>query len=94
MTTLYGMRYFLIVYNRLERRLIECKEFGPEAREEALEERFSRELELQNSSDLEIVILGAESRGVLETTHGRYFHSISSKISAELRRHEICLILD
>ncbi len=70
------MRYFLLVYDRRERNLRECKEFGPAEREKALEERFGREVDLQSAQDVEVVVIGAESRAVLETTHARYFRSI------------------
>jgi hypothetical protein len=45
--------------------------FAASQREQALEERFARELEERGRPEMEVVLLGAESRAALEKTHSR-----------------------
>lgn len=73
------MRYFVIVFNRLTRELA-IEEFEASAR--ALERRFALERELGSASDVEIALLGSESRQMLRRTHARYFHD-SGEIAAQ-----------
>ncbi len=77
------MKYFLIVYNRHEGRLLELQEYGSDKREQALKERFSRELDERTHPEIEVVLLGADSREALEKTHSRYFKTLDQ--IAELR---------
>ena len=69
------MRYFLVVYNR-STGAVDVKDFAASQREQALEERFARELKERGRPEMEVVVLGAESRAALERTHARYFHSV------------------
>jgi hypothetical protein len=69
------MRYFLVVYNRITG-AVDVKDFAASQREQALEERFARELKERHQPEIEVVVLGAESRAALERTHARYFHSV------------------
>jgi hypothetical protein len=69
------MRYFLVIYNRITG-AVDVKNFAASQREQALEERFARELEERHQPEMEVVLLGAESRAALERTHARYFHSV------------------
>jgi hypothetical protein len=66
------MRYFLVVYNR-STGAVEVKDFAASQRERALEERFARELTERGRSEIEVVLLGAESLAALKRTHSRYF---------------------
>ena len=66
-------RYFLVVYNRREGRLLEIQDYQRNERERALKDRFSRELKERADPDVEVVLLGAESREALGKTHARYF---------------------
>ncbi|HEX7165793.1 MAG TPA: hypothetical protein VF230_02315 [Acidimicrobiales bacterium] len=63
------MRYFLLVYDRSKGVLLSEEEFESEDR--ALDERF--EVEKRIPDDVEVVVLGAESREALQKTHSRYF---------------------
>jgi hypothetical protein len=69
------MRYFLVVYNRITG-AVDVKDFAASQREQALAERFARELKERHQPEIEVVVLGAESRAALERTHARYFHSV------------------
>jgi hypothetical protein len=75
------MRYFLVVYNRSSG-AVEVKNFTAGQREQALEERFARELEERGRPEMEVVLLGAESRAALEKTHARYFHSVEELLAS------------
>jgi hypothetical protein len=67
--------YFLVVFDRRRRRLIgDVEEFSDA--DTAIRARFRREASANSAGDdLEIVVLGAESRAALENTHSRYFGS-------------------
>jgi hypothetical protein len=75
------MRYLLVVYNR-STGAVEVKSFAATQREQALEERFDRELAERGRPEMEVVLLGAESRAALEKTHARYFHSVEELIAS------------
>jgi len=77
------MRYFLVVYNR-STGAVEVKGFAASEREQALEERFDRELAERDRPEMEVVLLGAESRAALEKTHARYFHSVEELAAGAL----------
>ena len=77
------MRYFLVVYNR-STGAVEVKGFSASQREQALEERFDRELAERDRPEMEVVSLGAESRAALEKTHARYFHSVEELAAGAL----------
>lgn len=68
--------YFLVVYDQRHGRLLELKEFGETERRVAQDERFARELKHANDRNIEVVLLGAESRQAIEDTHARYFRSV------------------
>ena len=75
------MTYFLLVFDRPRRSLVEMRPFADP--DEALRERIKRELELQ-SSDIEVVVLGAASEDDLRRTHGRYFPDPTGGLLAQL----------
>jgi hypothetical protein len=65
------MRYFLLVFDRQQGRLIgDVKEFSDSG--EAVRARFAHEIEFRDGN-VEVVVLGASSREALENTHSRYF---------------------
>ncbi len=66
------MSYYLVVYDR-STGAVEVEEYTDNERELALHRRFIREREQAKRPEVEIVVLGAESREALEQTHGRYF---------------------
>ena len=66
------MSYYLVVYDR-STGAVEVEEYADNERELALRRRFIREREQAKRPEVEIVVLGAESREALEQTHARYF---------------------
>ena len=83
MTTTLGinMKYFLLVYDRREGRLLSDEEFAEDSREDALARRFRLERDYRSDDNIEVVLLGSESREVVERTHARYFKDISQLVS-------------
>jgi hypothetical protein len=69
------MSYFLVVYNR-STGAVEVEEFSDQQRDLALHRRFEYEREQRNRPEIEVVVLGAESRKALERTHARYFKTV------------------
>lgn len=68
------MTHFLVVFERPAGRLVRLEPFtDPRA---ALEARFRAERE-HRGSDVEVVVLTAESADALRNTHARYFSSVS-----------------
>lgn len=67
-----SVKFFLLVFDRSSGGLIgDIEEFDDPA--EAIRARFRYESEYRDSHDVEVVVLGAESREALENTHSRYF---------------------
>ena len=77
------MKHFLIIYRRGEGRLIECRDLGSD-RAAATHERLSAEKAYVKDPDVEVVILSAHSREMLERTHSRYFRS-ARELAEDLR---------
>jgi hypothetical protein len=67
------MRYFLIVYDRKARQIIDFREYESADRDAALADLFEREIRERLQPDLEVVLLTAESQDALRHTHRRYF---------------------
>ncbi|RBY78690.1 hypothetical protein DQ238_11470 [Geodermatophilus sp. TF02-6] len=79
------MTSFLVQYDR-RTGAYDITEFaGDEARHEALSARVKAEAN-RSSSDIEVVVLSADSLDELKRTHGRYFRS-----APELLRDAIAL---
>lgn len=70
------MKSFLLVYDRLAGELLETLVFSGSERDEALRQRFEREQRYCTDPNIEVVVVTAASREVLEHTHGRYFKTI------------------
>ena len=64
------MRYYLIVFDRENHKIVELREFAES--EDAVHMRFKREIE-HGKEDFEVVVLGATSKEALVNTHSRYF---------------------
>ncbi|MGH2736231.1 MAG: hypothetical protein ACRDKZ_11675 [Actinomycetota bacterium] len=78
------MKYFLLVYDKKEGKLLDCREFPEHEREFALAEGFRTELDERTYVDREVVVLGAESLEDLVNTHSRYFEDELRKQAASL----------
>ena len=77
------MSQFLLVYDQAAGRVMELREFPDAERSQALEARFQIERELSGRDDVEVIVLGANSREDLEQTHARYFQSIGELATGE-----------
>ena len=64
------MRLYLLRYDRHRGELLSIDEFGGQDFEAANQALLAAE---RADPDLEVVLLQAESKGQLRTTHGRYF---------------------
>jgi hypothetical protein len=64
------VRYYLVVFNRGDQKILHLTEF--EDADTAVRQRFALEAATLES-DVEVVVLGAESQEALELTHSRYF---------------------
>jgi hypothetical protein len=65
------MSYFLLVYDRDAGTLLRKQEYALGS--DAMRARFAAETEFGARSEIEIVVLAAESEVDLRTTHARYF---------------------
>jgi hypothetical protein len=69
------MSYYLVIYDR-STGAVEVEEFTDQQQDLALHQRFVRERQHRSDPDIEVVVLGGESREALERTHARYFKSV------------------
>lgn len=69
----HAVKHFLMVFDRLQGRVIENTECPDHS--SALGARFRAERRYADSPDVEVVVLGAASMAALHKTHARYFHS-------------------
>lgn len=63
--------YFLLTYDRSERRLVNVEEFGDNR--EAAETYGERERQFADRPHIEVVLLGADSERAIRVTHPTYF---------------------
>lgn len=68
------MRNFLVVYNR-RTGANSLQEFPEGSGREAIRQRFAQERLHRSDPDIEVVVLGSNSREELLNTHSRYFRS-------------------
>jgi hypothetical protein len=68
------MRNFLVVYNRRTGQST-LKEFPEGHGRDAIRERFTQERLHRGDPDIEVVVLGSDSKAELLKTHSRYFRS-------------------
>lgn len=73
------MKYFLLVYDRVQGAILVDDEYSFEARDTALIARTEL-LRAQTDPNVEVVLLGADSRADLLKTHGRYFTSLRGSL--------------
>lgn len=72
------MNYYLLVYDRAAAQLMrDVEEFSQAERHVALERRFDLERQEREHDEVEVVLLGAESRDALMRTHARYFKTVA-----------------
>lgn len=76
------MNEYVIVYNRLSGEVVERSEFDQKGQERALAFRFELERIYKEQSDIEIVVLSANSWDDLLLTHARYFKSLEELTSS------------
>lgn len=74
------MPQFLVVYNQTTGE-VEVEEYADEDRKAAHDRRFAIEREHRLERHIEIVLLRARSRDVLERTHARYFKDVRALIA-------------
>jgi hypothetical protein len=67
------MTHFLVIFDRAEGRVLREEPFSD--RSAALKARFEAERLHRESSDIEVVVLSANSADDLRRTHARYFQS-------------------
>lgn len=73
------MKFFLIVYDRVARHIVELREFEPAQHDEAMAALFEREMRERLDPRIEVVLLAAESLAALKHTHRRYFLTDTSE---------------
>lgn len=78
------MKYFLLAYDRPRGEILSESEFG--TWQEGMTARFMAERIYRDKPDVEIVLLGAESREALRKTHRRYFETIGEMIASYVER--------
>jgi hypothetical protein len=76
------VNHYLIVFDRSKSAILRQESF--DTRQAALQARFEAELELGSNSDIEIVVLGANSPEALRRTHSRYFRALRQLFDSPL----------
>ncbi len=74
------MALFLLVYHR-DTGSLDLHEYPDAEREDAVQRRFELEREHRLDPSIEVVLLEARSRKVLEETHARYFRTVRELIA-------------
>lgn len=67
------MKYFLLVYDRRNGRLVDQREYASVERARAVSERHTTLREYADFPEIEVVLLAADSVESLKRTHRRYF---------------------
>lgn len=65
--------HLLIVYSLIEQKLLSQREFTTDEQDEAFQAYALAEEEHRNLSDVEIVLVAADSLATIRHTHGSYF---------------------
>jgi hypothetical protein len=68
--------HFVLVYDRPNGAIVLERQFADADVAEAMRVRFAEELKYKANPDIEVVLLGADSRETLLTTHARYFMTV------------------
>jgi len=72
------VKYFLLVYDKGEGRIREEREFDAADGARAFVERGDLMMRYRLDPNIEVAVLGAESRDDLTKTHSRYFESLKT----------------
>ena len=78
------MWHYLLIYDRRRGKIVRHR--GYREADAALQARFDAEREFIGNSDIEVVVLGAESWEGLPETHGRYFKGVPELAESGLVR--------
>lgn len=78
------MKYFLLAYDRPRGEILSEDEFA--TWQDGMAARFAAERAYVDRPDIEVVLLGAESRDALRKTHRRYFETIGEMIASYVDR--------
>jgi hypothetical protein len=79
-------QHYLLIYDRQQGKVIRRASFSrPDA---ALAARFDAEREFSGRSEIEVVVLGADSWQELTRTHSRYFKGLHELAETALARDE------
>ena len=70
------MNYYLLVYDRRVGETVRFQEYPSQRRSDAMQERFREERAHRGDQDIEVVVLGSQSKASLMRTHSRYFKSL------------------
>jgi hypothetical protein len=79
-------QHYLLIYDRQQGRIIRQAEFSHA--DEALTARFDAEREFSGKTEIEVVVLGADSWQDLTRTHSRYFKGVHELAEIALARDE------
>ena len=71
------MARFLLVYDRSRRTILREEEFADDELKRAVNERLAEEIAHKADPNVEVVLLEADSRDTLLTTHARYFKTVA-----------------
>jgi len=74
------MKHYLVIFDKALGDMSEFQEYDDGA--EALSARFAAERRHAGDPNVEIVVLGADSKAVLRRTHARYFKTFGELVQA------------
>jgi hypothetical protein len=79
------MQHFLIIYSHKNQTLISApRVFSDDQVDAATAAYQESEAEYRDSSDVEIVLIGADSIETIQRTHGHYFASVGDRLARYL----------
>ncbi len=79
------MRHFLLIYDHAKQELRSKREFSDADCDAATEAYQEAEAEFRDESNIEIVLIGADSIETIARTHGHYFHQAEDRLARYLR---------
>jgi hypothetical protein len=79
-------KHYLLIYNKRQGKIIRHTDFSQA--DNALAARFDAEREFNGNSEIEVVVLGADSWEDLNRTHSRYFKGLGELAETALPRDE------
>lgn len=84
MNEVIPLRHYLLIYDRNVGKIIRHQEY--DEAHSALDARFDAERKYSGRSEIEVVVLGAESWESLSQTHARYFKNMQELAMETLSR--------